>query len=76
MVKVHVHVKSKLKCMVATVLESILCAILCKDYVFKVIFINNASAHLGKIEAIKEINKDDVILERVTSGTIKPRIKL
>ena len=42
----------------------------------KVIFINNASAHLGKIEAIKEINKDDVILERVTSGTIKPRIKL
>lgn len=42
----------------------------------KVIFINNSPANLGRIEAIKEVKKADVIMERVTSGTIKPKVKL
>jgi hypothetical protein len=42
----------------------------------KVIFINNSPSNLGKIEAIKEVKKSDVIIERVTSGTIKPKVKL
>ena len=42
----------------------------------KVIFINNSPSNLGKIEAIKEVKKADVIIERVTSGTIKPKVKL
>jgi hypothetical protein len=43
----------------------------------EIIFINNASgAKLGNIEAIKQVTLKDIIIERVTSGTIKPRIKL
>jgi len=42
----------------------------------KVIFINNSPSNLGRIEAIKEVKKADVIIERVTSGTIKPKVKL
>ena len=42
----------------------------------KVIFINNSTSNLGRIEAIKEVKKSDVIIERVTSGTIKPKVKL
>lgn len=42
----------------------------------KVIFINNSPAYLGFIEAIKEVKQSDISIERVTSGTVKPRIKL
>lgn len=42
----------------------------------KVIFINNSPANLGTIEAIKEVTLNDVTIERVTSGTVKPRVKL
>ena len=42
----------------------------------RVIFINNSPAHLGKIEAIKQVVLKDITIERVTSGTIKPLIKL
>jgi len=42
----------------------------------KVIFINNSTSNLGRIEAIKEVKKTDIIIERVTSGTIKPKVKL
>lgn len=41
-----------------------------------VIFINNSPSKLGRIEAIKEVNLKDVSIERVTSGTVKPKIKL
>jgi len=43
----------------------------------EIIFINNASGpKLGTIEAIKQINKSDIFIERVTSGTIKPKLKM
>ena len=42
----------------------------------KAIFINNSPANLGKIEAIKEVRKEDITIERVTSGTVKPLIRL
>lgn len=43
----------------------------------EVIFINNqAGPNLGKIEAVKKVQKSDIMIERVTSGTIKPRVKL
>ena len=43
----------------------------------EIIFINNAvSSRLGLIESIKYVKKDDIFIERVTSGTVKPRIKL
>ena len=46
-----------------------------KDH--KVIFINNSkSAKQGNIEAIKNINETDIMIERVTSGTIKPMVFL
>lgn len=41
----------------------------------KVIFINNGN-NLGYIEAIKEVKERDITIERVTSGTVKPRVKL
>jgi hypothetical protein len=42
-----------------------------------VIFINNGTGNkLGVIEAIKRVQKKDIKLERLTSGTIKPRVKL
>jgi hypothetical protein len=46
-----------------------------KDH--KVIFINNSkSAKQGNIESIKNINETDIMIERVTSGTIKPMVFL
>ena len=42
-----------------------------------IIFINNKpGADLGKIEAIKRVAKKDIFIERVTGGTIKPKVKL
>lgn len=41
----------------------------------KVIFINNSKTRKqGQIEAIKEIRANDIMIERVTSGTIKPMV--
>ena len=43
----------------------------------EIIFINNAAGpRLGYIEAIKQVEKKDIMIERVTSGTIKPKVKL
>lgn len=43
----------------------------------EIIFINNATGpRLGYIEAIKQIEKEDIMIERVTSGTVKPKVKL
>lgn len=43
----------------------------------EVIFINNApGARLGRVEAIKRVAKKDIMIERVTSGTVKPKIRL
>jgi hypothetical protein len=43
----------------------------------EIIFINNAPGpRLGYIEAIKQVEKKDIMIERVTSGTIKPKVKL
>ena len=43
----------------------------------KTIFINNSSGpNIGKIEAVKNVKASDIMIERVTSGTVKPKIKL
>lgn len=43
----------------------------------EIIFINNAKgSSLGKIEAIKKVTKSEITIERVTSGTVKPKVKL
>lgn len=43
----------------------------------EVIFINNAQGgKLGHIEEIKKVKIDEIMIERVTSGTIKPKVKL
>lgn len=42
-----------------------------------VIFINNSKGlRRGYIEKVKRVQADDVLIERVTNGTIKPMIKL
>lgn len=49
-----------------------------KNYFSKeeIIFIYNSGPNLGKIAAVKKVQKSDIRLERVTSGTIKPLVKL
>lgn len=43
----------------------------------EVIFINNsATANMGNIEAVKKVALSDIKMERVTSGTVKPKVKL
>lgn len=43
----------------------------------EIIFINNsAGPRLGLIEAIKQVEKKDIMIERVTSGTVKPKVQL
>lgn len=41
-----------------------------------IIFIYNTGPNLGLIAAVKTVKKEDIQLERVTSGVIKPRVKL
>jgi hypothetical protein len=42
-----------------------------------VIFINNAkTAKIGNIEAVKRIMPNEIFIHEVTSGTIKPKVKL
>lgn len=42
-----------------------------------VIFINNSSTgKMGNVEAVKRVQKADVFIERLTSGTVKPMVKL
>ena len=41
-----------------------------------IIFIHNLGPKMGSIAAVKRVQKSDIRLERVTSGTIKPRVKL
>lgn len=42
----------------------------------KVIFINNLGNKMGIIEEIKNVKLDDISIERVTNGTIKPKVQL
>lgn len=44
----------------------------------KVIFINqnDSKATRGRIQAIKNVKRDDITIDEITSGTVKPRIKL
>lgn len=43
----------------------------------KVIFINNGTGpSIGNIEAIKYVQQSEIMIERVTSGTVKPKVKL
>lgn len=42
----------------------------------EMIFINNKTTKIGEIVAIKKVAMDDIIFERVTSGVIKPRVKI
>lgn len=43
----------------------------------EIIFINNSSGgKLGNIESIKKVTKKDVMIERLTSGTVKPKVQL
>lgn len=45
----------------------------------KIIFLSNKKGggyQLGDLIAIKQVQKSDIIFERITSGTIKPRIKI
>jgi len=43
----------------------------------KIIFINNRSEpKLGLIESIKQVGIDDIMIERITSGTVKPKVRL
>jgi len=44
----------------------------------EVIFMNNSTSpsKMANIEAIQKVKAEDVTIERVTGGTIKPRIKL
>jgi len=43
----------------------------------EIIFINNtAGTNFGKIEAIKNVTMSDIFIERLTNGTVKPRVKL
>lgn len=50
-----------------------------KNYFSKeeIIFVDNTrKAQIGNIIAIKQVKKNEIFLERVTSGTIKPTVKL
>jgi len=43
----------------------------------EIIFVNNGSgSKLGNIESIKKVQKKDIMIERLTSGTVKPKVKL
>lgn len=43
----------------------------------EVIFINNVDgSSYGNIAAVKNVQKQDIMIERVTSGTVKPKVKL
>lgn len=44
----------------------------------EIIFINNSATagRIGMIEAIKNVKLDEIFIERVTSGTIKPKVKI
>ena len=37
---------------------------------------NNPTTKLGDVVAIKTVNKSDISIERITSGVIKPRVKI
>lgn len=41
-----------------------------------IIFIRNSTGKIGDIEAVKKVEKKDIFLERVTSGVIKPKVKI
>jgi len=49
-----------------------------KNYFSKhpIIFMRNSTKKIGEIVAIKNVKKSDIELDRITSGTIKPMVKL
>ena len=42
----------------------------------EIIFIQNSTRKIGEVAAIKKVQKKDIFLERLTSGVIKPMVKL
>jgi hypothetical protein len=42
----------------------------------EIIFIRNDTSKIGEILAVKKVKKEEIEFERITSGTIKPRVKL
>jgi hypothetical protein len=42
----------------------------------EIIFIKNSTKDVGKIMAIKKVKKSDIMLDRLTSGVLKPNVKL
>ena len=42
----------------------------------QVVFINNGASNLGRIEAVKYVSANDIEIDVVTNGTIKPKISL
>ena len=41
-----------------------------------IFMINTSAARMGNIASVKKVKKDEIFFERITSGTIKPRVKL
>jgi hypothetical protein len=42
----------------------------------QIIFIKNSTRDIGKVVAIKKVMKNDIMLDRLTSGVLKPNVKL
>ena len=42
----------------------------------QIIFIKNSTRDIGKVMAIKKVKKSDIMLDRLTSGVLKPNVKL
>lgn len=42
----------------------------------EIIFIKNSGRDVGKVMAVKKVKKSDIVLDRLTSGVLKPNVKL
>jgi hypothetical protein len=42
----------------------------------QIIFIKNSGRDVGKVVAVKKVKKSDIMLDRLTSGVLKPNVKL
>jgi hypothetical protein len=41
-----------------------------------IIFVNNKTSRIGYVESIKRVKPEDIVIYHVTSGTIKPKVKI
>lgn len=41
-----------------------------------IIFMNNSTSKIGEIVSIKDVKRNDIEIDAVTSGTIKPRVRI